>query len=290
MTDTEKPETYQPPTPTPLFTPTTDIMAIQLASRIPEFWADQPRVWFIRTEAILAPQKLSDDSRFDMVVSKLPKDIITQISDFLSNPPASGKFNAIKIKLLSLLEDSKARQIEKLISEMELGDQKPSQLLRRMRDLARDKIPDDTLRVLWQGHLPSTVKAVLAVTDTKDLENLASVADNVAEATRSSQVAAITTTSNTTNEIALLRAEIAKLNIRVLNAERSRPRYRNFHQYRRYSSRSSSRHRNNSSQRPQRSSPGNLCFYHEKYKEKAHKCVQPCAWNNKATTPAQPEN
>ncbi|KAL4704145.1 hypothetical protein ACJJTC_012961 [Scirpophaga incertulas] len=56
---------------------------------------------------------------------------------------------------------------------MDLGEQKPSQLLRRMRVLARDKISDDTLRVLWQGHLPNTVRAVLAVTETKDLDSLA---------------------------------------------------------------------------------------------------------------------
>nr|XP_037870021.1 uncharacterized protein LOC110385715 isoform X4 [Bombyx mori] len=60
---------------------------------------------------------------------------------------------------------------------MELGDQKPSQLLRRMRDLARDKIPDDTLRVLWQGHLPAPVRTVLAITETKDMEKLAAAAD-----------------------------------------------------------------------------------------------------------------
>ncbi|XP_022834877.1 uncharacterized protein LOC111362435 [Spodoptera litura] len=40
-----------------------ELAAITLTSKISEFWTDQPRVWFIRTEAMLAPQKLSDDAR-----------------------------------------------------------------------------------------------------------------------------------------------------------------------------------------------------------------------------------
>lgn len=51
---------------------------------------------------------------------------------------------------------------------MELGDQRPSQLLRRMRDLARDKIPDETFRIMWQGHLSSSVRAGLAVSEVKE--------------------------------------------------------------------------------------------------------------------------
>lgn len=34
-----------------------DLAAVTLSSKIPDFWSDQPRVWFIRTEAILAPNK-----------------------------------------------------------------------------------------------------------------------------------------------------------------------------------------------------------------------------------------
>ncbi|GBP85257.1 Retrovirus-related Pol polyprotein from transposon 412 [Eumeta japonica] len=78
----------------------------------------------------------------------------------------------------------RSRQLQKLLSEVELGDQRPSRLLRRMRDLVRTKIPDNTLRVMWTGHLPTAVRAVLAVSDTKDLDNLAAVADKIIENTR----------------------------------------------------------------------------------------------------------
>ncbi|XP_022826398.1 uncharacterized protein LOC111356326 [Spodoptera litura] len=264
----------------PVPVPPADVLAISIASRIPDFWGDQPRVWFIRVEAVLAPQKLGDDAKFDLVVSKLPKDVIMQLSDFLTKPPETGKFLALKTKLFTLLEDSKTRQIEKLIGEMELGDQKPSQLLHRMRDLARDKIPDDTLRVLWQGHLPSTVRAVLVVSETKDLDNLAVIADNVAEATRMNQVSAVgqKPTAHEQPEdsvtIATIAAELAKMNARLTNMERSRSRMRQDGYRHRQASRSSSRRR----------VPGaanRLCSYHFRYRHRAHRCIPPCAWKSK---------
>lgn len=284
-----------------------DIMAISLSSRIPEFWIDQPRVWFIRTEAILAPQRLGDDAKFDIVVSKLSKDVITQLTDFLSKPPDNGKFQAIKTKLLTMFEDSANRKIEKLIREMELGDQKPSQLLRRMRDLATDRIPDDTLRVLWQGHLPPNVRGVLTVTDTFDLEKLSIIADNVIEATRTNQIAEVSQGQRSTHlathptihpttqptpqsafqpalqpvqqspsDTALIIAEIAKLNVRLMDLERGRPRRRSFSSGRR--SRSSSRHH------PRSDKPNFLCTYHYRYRENARNCRQPCAWKPKTNS------
>ncbi|XP_073946797.1 uncharacterized protein [Choristoneura fumiferana] len=149
------------------------------ASRIPDFWADQPRVWFIRAEAVLTPQRAGDDAKFDMVVSKLPKEIILRLTELLTT-----SIN----KLLNMLEDSKNRQIEKLLREMDLGDQKPSQLLQQMRNLAKDNFPEDTLRIMWQNRLPTTVRAVLIASREVSLETLANIANDVAEATRTRHV------------------------------------------------------------------------------------------------------
>ncbi|XP_045521220.1 uncharacterized protein LOC123712257 [Pieris brassicae] len=124
---------------------------------------------------------MGDDTKFNIVVSKLGKDVIQQITDILFSPPEQDKYGALKKKLLNIFEESETRQLQKLISEMDLGEQKPSQLLRRMKDLAREKLPDDTLRISWQTHLPQAVRAVLAVTETKNLNKLANVADKVAE-------------------------------------------------------------------------------------------------------------
>ncbi|CAK1592889.1 unnamed protein product [Parnassius mnemosyne] len=268
----------QLPAPPPIMAPGVDSVSLQ--SRLSDFWTDQPRVWFVRTEAILTPQRMSDEAKFDLVVSKLSKEVIAQVTDILLNPPPTHKYDALKARLLHIYEESMSRQIEKLMSELELGQQKPSQLLRRMRELATDKVPDETLRVLWQNRLPTQVRAVLTVSDSKDLDNLAAVADNVMEAVRPSYAAATTCaapapTSSAALDLALLRAEVAKIKATVNQIDqrrsRSRPPDRTRH-------RSQSRRRSGS-RRPKKENY--LCFYHYRFREKANKCTEPCAWKHK---------
>ncbi|XP_049887091.1 uncharacterized protein LOC126381678 [Pectinophora gossypiella] len=214
-----------------------------------------------------------------MVIAKLGKDVIQQVSDILLKPPETKKYDALKARLLTVYEESEIRQFQKLLSEMELGDQKPSQLLRRMKDLARDKIPDETLRIMWQGHLPPSVRAVLAVSECTDLTNLATVADKIVETSRPLQIAEVqASTSNfsTSNDNAFILAEIAKLSLKIRDMERYRGMYRN-NDYGRGRSRSASRGRRNQSRRTP-DSPNWLCYYHHKFRNQAKKCTEPCAW------------
>lgn len=262
------------PSTTPEMEEKLDLAAVSLSSKIPDFWSDQPRVWFIRTEAILAPQKMGDESKFNIVVSKLGKDVIQQVTDLLVDPPATNKYDALRSRLLIIYEESENRQIQKLIGEMELGDQKPSQLLRRMKDLARSKIPDETLRILWQGHLPSAARAVLTVSEIKDMDKLADIADRIIESTRPAQVSSVAQASVSNNKIL---AEIAKINARLNNLDRGRSNQRASYE----NQRSASRPRSPSAQGRSPKSPDWLCFYHFRYRTRANKCVKPCAWKGK---------
>ncbi|XP_047543327.1 uncharacterized protein LOC125075662 [Vanessa atalanta] len=251
------------------------LASITVSSRIPEFWCDKPRLWFVQTDAILGPQKLSDEAKYNLVVAKLGKEVIQQVSDILLKPPETKKFEALKSRLLQVYEESEIRQFQKLLSEMELGDQKPSQLLRKMKELARDKIPDETLSIMWQGHLPASVRAVLAATDVKNVENLAAIADKIIE--REREISEIRANTSSSNDTALILAEIAKLNLRINYLETQKPIFRNrIHNFRRARSRSTSRRRNMSRRTPD--SADWLCLYHYRYRNRATKCMEPCAW------------
>lgn len=257
----------------------TEISAVSVSSRLPEFWCDQPRLWFIQCEAVLTPQKISDEAKFNLVVTKLGKDVIKQVSDILLKPPESRKYEALKTRLLAVYEESENRQLQKLLSEIDLGDQKPSQLLRHMRDLAREKIPDDTLGMMWQSHLPSSIRAVLAVSVVKDLESLAAIADTVLENTRPLQLSEISTPQppSSTKEITQLQAQIAQLSLQVMELQ-NRSRHRNNNVYKhRYRNRSRSQGR--SVTRYADGNPTRLCFYHQRFRHRAMKCTEPCNWN-----------
>ncbi|XP_052741889.1 uncharacterized protein LOC128198818 [Bicyclus anynana] len=120
--------------------PEVSVSGVSVSARIPEFWTDLPRHWFIQAEAVLHPQKMSDEAKFQFVISKLGKDVIQQVTDILVKQPENGKYDTLKTRLLDIYEESENRKVQKLISEMELGDQKPSQLLRKMQELASGKV------------------------------------------------------------------------------------------------------------------------------------------------------
>lgn len=254
-----------------------DLAPVTVSSRIPEFWCDQPRLWFVQCEAILGQQKVGDVTKFNLVVAKLGKECIQQVSDILLKPPEVKKYETLKARLLAVYEESENRQFQKLLSEMELGDQKPSQLLRRMRDLARGKICDETLCLMWQGHLPASVRGVLAVCDGEDFEKLAAIADKVMENSQPLHIAAVQASSSNVDN-AFLISEISKLSMQMKELQRGRSNFRK--QSHRPMSRSASRRRNLNPRRTPESADW-LCFYHHRFRNRATKCIEPCAWKNK---------
>lgn len=261
--------------------------AISVQARLPQFWKVQPGLWFMQVESVLHSQKMSDEAKYHLVVAKLERDIILQVSDILAQPPANNKYTTLKTRLLEIYEESEAKKIKKLLNEMELGDQKPSQLLRQMKDLAKGRVTDDTLLYLWQNQLPTAVQAVLTVAD-KDMDVKATIADKVLEATTAGSGIAAIGKPSTSREADLV-ATVTKLMARIDALEgRGRPRERRPYdrKYRQGSrgpsnSRSQSRSGNGAS-----TDKGRLCFYHFRFKQRATKCVQPCSWK----ADKQPEN
>ncbi|KOB58232.1 Uncharacterized protein OBRU01_22730, partial [Operophtera brumata] len=109
-----------------------NLAAVSIQSKLLPFWREYPRLWFVQFEALIDPLKTSDDNKYRYVLGQLQPTDLQQLSDILLNPPATGKFDAIKKRLLSVYEQSKIKNLKHLVSGLKLGDQKPTQLLRRM--------------------------------------------------------------------------------------------------------------------------------------------------------------
>ncbi|XP_073961739.1 uncharacterized protein [Choristoneura fumiferana] len=249
------------------------LASITVSSRVPEFWTDMPRLWFLQFEAVVENQRLGDAAKQNLVTTKLSKQAIKQVSDLLLSPPEGNRYQALKDRLLQIYEESDTRQTQKLLGEMELGSQKPSQLARSMRDLARGKIQDQTLIIMWTSHLPSAVQAVLAASEVTDLEKLAIMADRVMEATRPLEVTEIASVKQRSKDSGIA-AKLDKLSLEVAELRRARKPYKDTTP-RRQQSKSRSRDTSKNGRKP-----GWLCYYHFRYGKKAAKCVKPCNWND----------
>lgn len=185
-----------------------DVAQITTKTQIPEFWTDKPRLWFGQFEVIVADQKLGERKKFNLVVAKLSKNSVQEVSDLILQPPEDKQYAVLKERLLSVYEESDSQRIRKLMKGIDLGDQKPSQLLRKMKDLSRGKFPDDTLRIMWSEHLPATVRTVLSTSEVTDLKKLAEQADKIMEAAETNDTVSEVTSGASTSSTDALVAEI----------------------------------------------------------------------------------
>jgi len=67
-----------------------------------------------------------------------------------------------------------------LLSELQLGDDKPSQLLRKMRELDGKSLSNDFLRGLFTQRLPANIHSILLISS-ESLENIAKMIGKIAE-------------------------------------------------------------------------------------------------------------
>lgn len=234
--------------------------------KIPPFWQDRPELWFAQIEAQFALHRIvSDAVRYNYIIGNLDGKVLQYVADAITAPPEVEKYKYIKEKILSCFAESGQVKISKLLSEVQLGDLRPSQLLTKQRQLAGTAVGEDFLRTLWLRQLPTQVQAILAASDS-GLEELSKLADKIVE------VSAATNSVNAVNRQAEepnWELRINQLTEKIAKLESSRGRSQ---------SRSHSQKRQPSQRRASRQRIHDKCWYHYKFGEQARKCNSPCTF------------
>ncbi|GFT64459.1 uncharacterized protein NPIL_130391 [Nephila pilipes] len=83
------------------------------------------------------------------------------LCDLVLIPPENGKYKVLKKRLIEMHSESEASKIRTLLQGLELGDQRPLQLLTRMRSLVGDNAGEPLLKSLWLGRLPNGKQIIL---------------------------------------------------------------------------------------------------------------------------------
>ena len=86
----------------------------------------------------------------------LGSSILEKVSDLIESPPQADKYQSLKTTLINRFTDSKQKELHHLLTDLELGDKPPPQLLRGMRILAAGSISEEVLRTLWLQRIPVT--------------------------------------------------------------------------------------------------------------------------------------
>lgn len=235
-----------------------------VAIKLPEFWKNDPHMWFAQAEAQFhLAQVTKDDTKFWHIIAKIDQTVICHVSDLVSNPPAQNKYGSVKDRLIARFALSPQARLEQLLGSCDLGDLRPTHLLAKMQESATGLNVDDSLmKMLFLQRMPSNVRAVLSISD-GSLQKLAEMADKMVDSS-SVAVAAVNVPAPAVGhnpDYASLKEEIEVLTaeIRRLKADPTRNRSR-------------------SSSRP-RSRNDDICWYHRKYGGRAERCREPCTYN-----------
>ncbi|KAM7303398.1 hypothetical protein ISCGN_013356 [Ixodes scapularis] len=161
-------------------------------------------------------------SRYYCVVSALPPDIADELDDVLTATPPADAYDQLKAAILLRMSESITSRLQRLLTTEELGDQRPSQLLPRMRQLLGEQASDVNnfiLRELFLQRLPQVVRVVLAPADYMSLDRLAEMADRVAEYAAPT-LAALTEPQSSTTAIQEPQAKVDQLTATVASLQK----------------------------------------------------------------------
>jgi len=253
------------------------------AVRLPPFWKGNPQLWFAQVEAAFVINRItSDETKFRYVTLHLDPSVLPLVADIITSPPDGDRYAAIKERLVSVLGETSASRLRKLLASHELGDDKPSILLQRLRNLAEGQVTDGVLRTIFLEQMPESTRAILAISEVSDLNKLAIQADKIlemakpvalavqpitAESAISKETAEAGAISKMATEIAALTKQVAALTKQARGRSRSKSKDRRSY---RGQTRSKSRNREADA----------ICYFHRRFGAKAFKCEKPCEWKN----------
>ena len=152
--------------------------------KVPPFWPTSPKVWFALLEAQFSSRSItSDETKYNHALLGLDKATAGELSILLLNPPAQGKFEALKAALIETFDLTQEEKDVRLLALSGLGDRTPTALLRYMRSLTDPENHKSTLlRTLFLSHLPDPVRVALARNPPASLDDLAVAADAIVSA------------------------------------------------------------------------------------------------------------
>jgi len=255
----------------------------RIGLRIPEFTPTDPELWFsIMDRSFQAAGITTDSTKFGYALTAIGPRYTLEVRDIIMNPPTVNAYQTLRTELVKRISLSQEHKTRQLLEHEEIGDRKPSQFLRHLRQLAGNVVGDGVLRTIWISRLPTHVQPHLVTRANDTIDQLADIADAIMEATRApaAQVTEVVPHTATPANIQanlqisqmqmqqrILLEQIATLQETIKTVQLSN-RSRNFDRRR-----SRSRSRSRSTNREKIST----CWYHSTFGQAAQKCQPPCS-------------
>ena len=255
------------------------VAAVQF--RAPPFYTQDPTLWFSVLECHFQASGITSSlTKFAKATALLPPDILAQVPEVINaassaTAPSTTIYHDLKTAVLKRLQSTVATRLQELLSKEELGNEKPSDLLRRMKNLLADKYTSfdkELFLQLFYQRLPAAIqRSLFTVKSTLDIDALATLTDEFM-ATLAPEPSAVTSVATQVSTMQLADL-VAKLSLQVQDLQgQLNDRSRSRSPYHPHRSRRRTRSRSNT-----KDSSG-VCFYHRRFGMDARRCNTPCAF------------
>ena len=247
--------------------------------KLPPFWENDIQLWFKASENLFKLKDINcNNDKYALVFAALSIDQLRRLQTFSADLNFNSNYDELKNALLKIYLPDRDKDLDELLYNTELGDRKPSQLLAHMRKLLGNARSPSILRKLFIDKLPVETRRLLVLTNSENIDVLAENADKLFEEDLN--------ISRFQNSIARHNLSSSFFNHEPFSStpkkvsscssnDSTMPRAR----------RSLLADLNNSQQikKPDKY----VCWYHEKYGDKAIKCVGSCDFhkNHKVSSP-----
>jgi hypothetical protein len=235
-----------------------------VAFRIPDFWPHDPTMWFRKIKSKFRICNIRQSStKYDHLLSALPTDICSSINNSLAETDenAEDAYEQLKALLTSRYTMDRWARAFELHKFPEIGDMKPSEMMRQMKALLP---PDSTagtyLMAAFQLCLPADMIDHIISQDIKDCNKMAEYADKLYARRRGNALAAVN----------------ANYDSAINAVSGGRHRESSPHDHRRHSLSRQGRSRRKTLGPYKDDS--DICYYHTTYGEQARKCKPGCQW------------
>lgn len=255
------------------------------------FNREDPEIWFTQLETQFQLGGISvDATKYGHLIAALDNETLKCVREKVLDPPAVEKYTSLKQAIIDRICDSAKIKLNRLLSGLQLGDKKPSQLLREMQALSVNHITDDVLRNLWLQRLPLHSQEILSSMEDSTLDKLAKTADKIAEVNYPSGICSVgkSTLCSSNNGAQKepsneLKASIDALSKRFEHFEkeiREKSRSRN------KSNNTESRDQNHRSRARSKSQVKSYpnCWFHYKFGVNAKNCKPPCSFKGDSSS------
>lgn len=261
---------------------------------IPQLTEVNIDAYFMSIEFWFRASGITDDTRkYYTVMSQITPTRLIELRGIIDAVPNAGKYQYIKAELTSHFAESEQRRLRRVLSEMPLGDQRPSQLYHSMQRVAGATLTEGALVELWSTRLPAHTHAAIAastetvaeklkiadaITESMDLRGTGKIVAEVNAQTANGASGQPSYESELINAIRELNGNLRRRNDRPTRNNSNGDR----------SSRTRSQGRSNElkvMEQRRRDSSIELfdqCWFHRKYGKKATTCRLPCTANSSA--------